>query len=369
MKDAGFLEGSIGLALGISAIASLIGRVISGWAIDRWGARVFLGFGALCLAVTSPLLPFAGAPAVVMAYRVVQGFGLGVFSNAAIGYVVHTAKPVHRGTAVAWLGAVNPSAVAVSPVLAVAVLNGGGAHLAFGLAGVAALVALAGGLCVPPARASGSHAGVTIYTASAIGPGLIGGAVGVAFGAFTAFAPLIARERGFGNAGVYLLAFAVGTMASRIVAGPLSDRWGRATIIGPGLVVAAVAVTLVGTVRAPSVALMMPFLYGIGHGFASTGLIAWTIDIAHERERATASSTFYAVMELGVALGSFALGFLVQRVGYAGLSLAGAALAVGAVAHARMRRVTDAAAETGRLANCRDEGSDMRVPGHTERRS
>ncbi len=369
MKDAGFTEGSIGLAFGISAIASLIGRVISGWAIDRWGARVFLAFGALCLAVTSPLLPLADHPSVVMVYRVVQGFGLGLFSNAAIGYVVHTAPPAHRGTAVAWLGAVNPSAVAVAPVLAVAVLNGGGVHLAFAIAGVAALVALAGGLAVPPARAPGARAGVTFYAASAVRPGLIGGAVGVAFGAFIAFAPLIARERGFGNAGVYLLAFAIGTIASRVVAGPLSDRWGRAVIIGPGLVASAVALTLVGTVRAPTVALIMPFLYGIGHGFASTGLIAWTIDIAHERERATASSTFYAVMELGVALGSSALGFLVQRVGYAGLSLAGAALAVGAVAHARMRRPTDVAAETGRLANRRDEGSDMRVSGHTERRS
>jgi AAHS family benzoate transporter-like MFS transporter len=139
MQDAGFAEGAIGLAFGIGAIASLLGRVISGWAIDRWGARLFLALGALCLAVTSPLLPLAGRQSVILACRVAQGFGLGFFSNAAIGYVAHTARPAVRGTAVAWLGAVNPGAVAVSPVLA-------------------------------------------------FGPGLIGGTVGVAFGAFPAAA-------------------------------------------------------------------------------------------------------------------------------------------------------------------------------------
>jgi MFS family permease len=367
MKDAGFSEGSIGLAFGFSAIASLFGRVISGWAIDRWGARAFLVLGALCLAATAPLLPLAAQPALVMAYRIVQGFGIGLFSNAAIGYVIHTAAPRLRGTAVSWLGAVNPGAVAASPVLAVAILNAGGARLAFAIAGAAAVVGLVGGASMPAARAPAARSRMTVYTPSAVGPGLIGGAVGIAFGAFVAFAPLIARERGFSNAGVYLLAFASGTIASRIVAGPLSDRWGRAVIIGPGLVAAAIALALVGLVGGSTVSLIMPLLYGIGHGFASTGLIAWTVDIAHERERATASSTFYVIMELGVFVGSSALGFLVQRVGYAGLVFAGATLAAGAIAHARMMAADRAAGSLRRLVERGDEPSHMVVPERSER--
>jgi MFS family permease len=369
MKDAGFSEGSIGLAFGASAIASLFGRAFSGWAIDRWGARPFLACGAASLAATAPLLPLASEPALVMAYRIVQGIGIGLFSTAAIGYVVRIAAPAQRGTAIAWLGAVNPSAVAVSPVLAVAILNVWGAGAAFGIAGAAALAALVGGLCVPPTRAPEEGTAVTLYTRSAIGPGLVGGTVGLAFGAFVAFAPLIARERGFSNAGVYLLAFAIGTIASRIAAGPVSDRWGRAIIIGPGLAAAAITLALVGVVRAPSVALLMPLLYGIGHGFASTGLIAWTLDIAHERERATASSTFYAIMELGVFAGAAAMGVLVEHVGYAGLGAAGAALAAGAAAHARMTRAFGAVAEPSRPAVRHDETPRMAAPKHTERRS
>jgi hypothetical protein len=74
-------------------------------------------------------------------------------------------------------------------------------------------------------------------------------------------------------------------------------------------------------------------------------------------------------LHLGVFLGSSALGILIQRVGYANPGSAGVALALGALAHARMAGPAAATAPPSRRADRGAESSDMPVSGHVKRGS
>lgn len=339
MKARGMGEGTIGLVVGSGALAALAGRLLSGWAVDRLGTRAFLLTGALAWALTAPVMAVLPSAGGLLALRLVQGLGLAMFTNASLGVVGYIAPPARRGAAVGWWGVANNLANATGPSAAGAVLGGYGYGAAFAAAGAMGALAALLGLKVP--RAGGAAAGVgapgrgraglgdvRLYTPAALVPGLVGGTMGFAGGAFVAFAPLRAQELGVPNVGWYLAAYGIAMIASRLALSPLSDARGRGWAIVPGLAMAAAAMAvLVWSLRGWA-AYAAPVLFGLGAGAALPGLIAWTLDRSGPGERATATSTFYSVYELGLFTGATVMGQLLQR-GGAAAYLAVAALLAG----------------------------------------
>ena len=320
MKAHGAGEGAIGLVVGGGALAALTGRLLSGWAVDHLGTRGFLLAGALAWALTSPLM--AGWPGTggLLALRLVQGFGLALFTNASLGVVGYIAPPSRRGAAVGWWGITNNLANATGPWVAGAVLGGYGYGAAFAAAGAMGALAALLGLMMPraggtAARGAAALGSARLYTPAALVPGLVGGTLGFAGGAFVAFAPLRAEELGLSNVGSYLAAYGMAMIASRLVFSPLSDVSGRGWAIVPGLVMATAAMAAIGWSGEGLLAYAPPALFGLGAGAVLPGLLAWTLDRSGPGERATATSTFYSVYELGLFSGATVLGQLLQRGG------------------------------------------------------
>ena len=72
-----------------------------------------------------------------------------------------------------------------------------------------------------------------------------------------------------------------------------------------------------------------PVLFGLGAGAALPGLIVWTPDRSGPGERATATSPFYSVYEIGLFSGATVLGQLLERGGPAAFLVVAALLAGG----------------------------------------
>jgi MFS family permease len=334
MNDAGYDPAAIGIVFGAAAPAAILARLLSGRTIDRRGGWWFLLVGAMTWAVTSSAMAVTASLLLLLLLRATQGLGLGVYTNASLGYVVYNSAVEHRDRAVGWWGAASPIMAAVGPIVAAFTLQAFGFAAAFAVAAGAGVLAAAAGLLLPRSwkdldEQPGAVArGAKPYVPGAVVPGLFGAAAGFAYGAFAAFAPILAAELRLANAGVYMSLAAVGTIAARFAGGPLSDSKGRQWVILPGFALAALAMGVIGFVEQPYLALGVPLFFGLGMGSAVPGLVAWAVSRAEEAEKATAGGTFYNFFEVGLFLGAPVLGGAIQGYGFAGFALVAAILAV-----------------------------------------
>ena len=338
MRDVGFDTSSIGLVFGMAAPAAIVARLLTGRLIDRTGGRIFLLGGSAAWAIGSAAMALTESFPVLVGLRLLQGAGLGVFTNASLANVSYNVPSTRRDEALGWWAAATPTMATLAPVVAAFIAQSFGFTTAFLVAASAGVIATLSGFLLPPSKRTtrpSTEASSTYrpYVPAALVPGLFGGAVAVASGSFAAFAPLLAADRGVENVGLLLACSALGSILVRFIAGPMATRKGRSWVIVPGLALAAFALVLLGSTRSEPLLFIAPFLFGVGTGAAMPGLLSWAVARAGDEERATAGGTFYAFFEVGLFTGPPLLGGVVERFGFVAFTIPAMFLAVALVAY------------------------------------
>lgn len=337
MSGVGFNTSAIGLAFGIAAPAAIVARLLTGRLIDRTGGRIFLLGGSAAWAIGSAAMAFTESFPVLVGLRLLQGAGLGVFTNASLAYVGYSVPSSRRDEALGWWAAATPTMATLAPVAAALVAQSFGFTAAFLVAASAGIIATLSGSLLPrlERKKPFTDANLTYrpYVPAALVPGLFGGTVAVASGSFAAFAPLLAADRGVENVGLLLACSALGSILVRFIAGAVATQKGRSWVIVPGLALAAFALVLLGSARSELLLFVAPFLFGIGTGAATPALLGWAVARAGDEERATAGGTFYAFFEVGLFTGPPLLGGVVERFGFVSFTIPAMFLAVALVAY------------------------------------
>lgn len=325
----------IGLVVGILSLALVAGRLGSGGAIDRFGSRPFLVWGAAAFAATSFLMMVWSDRLLYLGCRVVQGMALAGFTSASVARVAGVATARGRTTEMSrWWVSFSVAAV-VGPAAAGWVVARAGLDVAFGLTGAAALSAsIIAALALPRRVLPSVSSRLRFVSRAALLPAVVAFATGVAAGAFLMFAPLHAIALGMSNPGLYLAANAAGMISGQLGLGAVAARSGRSRALVPALAVGAVVTVLVGFAELVPVALGLSFLFGLTISGISPILTAWAIDRAPADERGTATSTSIAARELGGFAGAAALGLMLGPWGAgASWSIVGGIVAVGAAVY------------------------------------
>ena len=138
---------------------------------------------------------------------------------------------------------------------------------------------------------------------------------GVSFGALFAFLPLLADRRELTSVGTAYSIYGVSIIATRILTGRLLDRADRSQVLLPALIVNAAG--LAGLAVATGVPLLVgsAALMGIGSGISHPALIAICVDRMPSAQRGRATAGFYLAFDLGIGLGSWLLGLVLDAFG------------------------------------------------------
>ena len=338
----GASDTAVGVIMAAFGITSLLLRPVAGWGVDRFGRRPFMLTGAVVFTLASLAYGWVVGAGGLLLVRLVHGCGMGLYPTAASTMVADLAPPARRGEIFGFYGAAGSVALAVGPVTGVAIAEGAGFGVLFGVAGAVAAAAAALTLSMDetlarrraaPFRLAGS------VSAAALFPGLLALCLTSSYGAQVAFLPLHADTLGV-NPGVFFLLFAVTVTLVRGPAGRLSDRIGRPPVAAAGLLLAAAAMRLLALSDGVTGLAAAGALYGIAYGVAQPALIAWSVDSVPEDERGRAVGTYHTAFELGIVIGAALSGPAVARWGFAGAFTATALIAATGAALAMIRRHT-----------------------------
>jgi MFS family permease len=300
---------------GAFGVASLLVRPASGRLTDRWGRRPVMGWGGALTAVTLAAHGLTDSPLLLTPIRLLNGVGMCLYTTAALAMLADALPPSRRGEGMGWYGVLYTTTNIYGPWLGSAIADVVGLPAFFVVAG--AITGGAGLLALPlreaarPAVAGAAR----LISRAALLPTATFMTLTMTFSVLPAFLALYAYQDRLGRPGVYFFLLGLALVPARWFGGLLADRLGRPAVILPGLALAAAGMLLLALAQSAAMLYAAALVFGVGFGLGHTGLTILTVDRAGPHERGAAMATFALAWDFGT-LGSFALGFVGDAVGF-----------------------------------------------------
>ena len=319
IKQLGGNESQVGLTVGMFTLSAVVFRPAVGVLLDRYGRRPFLFWGLLFFVVSMILYDWAGGIAALLVLRFFHGASW-AFSTTAIGTsITDVIPPARRGEGMGWSGMATTAAMAIGPMVGIWVIQNYSFQLLFIIAACLSAVALLFSVATKiPYQPKAEAKRLVIFEKSTLPVTAALFFLTVSYGGITTFLPLFAQSIEV-NAGAFFLVYAVTLTLTRPIAGQLSDRRGESSVIMVSLLVTMTALFVLIFTRGFAGVIASAVLYGLGFGAAQPALQAANLRLAHPEKRGVATASFMTAFDLGIGLGSIALGWISQYTGYTAL--------------------------------------------------
>ena len=360
--DLGLTLAQIGFAGSAFAAARVFTNVPSAIISDRAGRRWVLIAGGLFAAAGNVLSASADSLLPLMAFRFIAGIGSGAFITVGVATMADLSSPANRARLMSVFQWSFIAGITLGPTIGGVVAEFWGIRTPFYVVGaVSTMSALWTLLMVPETRGlqqadeqdtarpvararadllSGFRQfsfmlsrGYVLIILVFIGAFFIRGG-----GLFNLF-PLIAKnDLGLSESGVGLMQ-TVPAVASLLVlpfVGALSDRYGRKSIIVPGMALYVLCLVVLGyntpfwLLTAPMIFAIGMFLFGIAQGMEGPVPIAYVSDVSPAERQATAQGMARTLGDIALMSGGPILGFISDNIGSME-ALYGTAVAMGVI--------------------------------------
>lgn len=329
-----------GTTTGVLMVVTVATQLAVPWLLARIGHRRVLVLGMVLLGAPAPLLAISADLGPVLAVSAVRGVGFGLATVAGSAAVAELVPAERLGRATARYGLAVGLPQFVLLAVGVAVAERFGFTVVFVAAGALPLLgALVAAAIRIPARDRAPAPLARPAAPPAWRPVVAMLACSTAQGGLITFLPLAVVDGGTVVV-LALLGTSAGGLAGRLVAGELVDRrgWGG-RLLRPGVLVAAVGMTVEAVVGAGPLVVVGAVVVGLGFGLVQNDALTGLFAVAGPERYGAASAAWNIAYDAGTGVGAVGLGAVADPLGYpAAFGTSAALLAV--VAAAGRRRST-----------------------------
>jgi MFS family permease len=301
-----------GLIIALFTLTAGLSRPFSGKLADIVGRKPIIIFGTIVCIVCSLLYPVLSTVGGFLILRLIHGFSTG-FSPTAITAYVADIVPIHRrGEAMGIIGVSINFGSSLSPAL--------GGYLASHYSLSAMFVASAGLALISllllvrlhetmpsTSRFKFRHLTLTkteIINRRSLKPALVCGLSYLGYGSILTVTPDQCEFLGMTNKGLFFTSFTLCSVLSRLVAGTISDRYGRLPVMRFAVVLLAMAYILFGHADKPDLLLMGAGFVGFSIGIVIPAVFAWTADRSEDHNRGKSFATLFIGLEFAIGSGA-----------------------------------------------------------------
>ena len=324
-------ESQIGLVLSFYTIAALLIRPFAGYALDAMGRQSIYVVSLLFFSAMFFGYLWATSILFVLIVRFMHGLTWGSMSSAGSTIAVDLVPLKRRGEGIGIFGLSMTIAMAIGPLIAIAITGDGSfERLFYSAAGFSFLgLVLALFVRIPKVKRVKKKFKVSsLIEKKSLPVSLNMFLVTIPYGGIISFIALYGRSIGIESSGLFFLLLALGIAISRIVSGKSFDRVGpkKICIMGLGLLI----------VGLPVLAFYQNFIgyhvaaliLGFGFGVIMATFQAIANHNVEPEKRGAANSTYLTFFDFGIGLGMLLVGFLIQVMDYAGAFVLCAAIEV-----------------------------------------
>jgi MFS family permease len=333
-NELGFNNLAVGLTIGIQFLATVLTRGYAGRITDRQGgkkaalqgAAVSAFAGLLYLIATIPAFTPTMSLAVVIAGRLVAGFGESQFVTGCISWSIASVGAQRAGMSMSWTGIAMFAALAIGAPIGMFLYRSAGLSVVT-IACIAAPLLSAAIAFGATSYASPAGQRLPFYRVVGYiwreGFGLMLSGVGLA--AVSAFASLYFGSRGWSHAGIVMTCFGIGFIFMRLALGHLPDRIGGYRVALLSLGIEAVGQIMLWGAPHEAIALAGSFVTGLGCALVFPALGVEVLKRVPAANRGSAMGAFVAFLDIAYGIAGPAAGLVAGQFGYAAVYLLGAA--------------------------------------------
>ncbi|PUZ26566.1 Predicted arabinose efflux permease, MFS family [Chitinophaga costaii] len=302
-----------GYILALFTLMAGLSRPFSGKLTDTIGRVPVMIFGSLTCVVCSLLYPAVSTVFAFLLLRFFHGFSTGFKPTGTAAYVSDLVPATRRGEAMGVIGLFHTIGMSIGPVIGGWVSNQWGIIFMFRLSAVFALlsVVILIGMKETLANRQPFRLSLLRISRQEVFEPLVWPAVIVTFliylsyGAVFTVIPDMSDYLGISNKGAFYSFFTGSSIAIRLLAGKVSDKFGRIPILKISALVMAVAMVMIALSTSPWMLFAAALVYGVSVGMGSPAVTAWTIDLGNPQHRGRALASMYIAQEAAIGLGAY----------------------------------------------------------------
>lgn len=314
-----------GVVVGIFTFAALTSRPLWGKLLDAHSRRLVFVLGGALATVMCFAYQFANGIALLLAMRIVHGFGYAAVTNATGTIAADLMPPERRSEGLGYYGVAFAASLALGPALALQIVHSSDIVTCFMAAAAIAFIGLICSLAIQDAKpalvhqmkkAEHGNRKLSMIEQSALPASVVMLLVALNYSAVVTFVPSYAISQGLGGISVFFVVYAITLLICRVFIGKYTDRHGLTGVLLPGILLMAVSFVTLAFARTEPLFILAAVLFGGGYGTVQPTLNAIVIARCAPLRRGAANATFFAAMDLGIGIGAMVWGFVSASFGY-----------------------------------------------------
>lgn len=322
LNDLGATESVAGIVLALFPIASLFVRPFSGYMVDTFSRKplYIMCYAGFSLFFVSYTLTAALTFFIVM--RVLHGLFFGLNSVSGNTIAVDVMHSDRRAEGIGYFGMASNIAMALGPMTGLMLYQQTSFNTLFMISFAASMIGFFAILPIKaPKRVKPEVKEVISLDRFILLKGIplmvVMALVGIGYGVISSYIGVYSHDVGIGaSAGFFFTIEAVGIIGARILGSKIINqgKFSKLIFIGAILVIAGFSCIIFY----PSLLTLCvsALLLGLGFGYFLPAVQNMFINLAEHNRRGTANSTYFCSWDMGISVGIFVGGSLIERYGF-----------------------------------------------------
>ncbi len=307
-----------GLIIALFTVTAGLSRPFSGKLADKVGRIPVMVVGAVVSGVAALFYPLISGVVGFFALRLFHGFSTGFKPTGTSAYIADLVPVDRRGEAMGVIGFFSSLGMAAGPSIGGWVASEFTLNMmfytssAFAVSSVAILIGMKETLQAPK-KFSAEYLKIKadeVFEPKVIPASINMGLSVFSFGAILTVVPDLSDSLGVSNRGQFFTFFTFSSLLIRLLAGKVSDKYGRIPVLKAGGIVVFLALIIMSQVDTYFWFVVGGILFGIGVGLHSPTVFAWTVDLSDEKHRGRGIATMYIALEIGIGVGASMAGWV-----------------------------------------------------------
>lgn len=309
-----------GLIIALFTLTAGISRPFSGKLTDKIGRIPIMAVGSIVCFICGFLYPILSSVAGFLLLRLVHGFSTGFKPTATAAYVADLVPFNRWGEAMGIHGLCFSTGMALGPALGSTLVLHFSINVLFYTSSLLALLSIVilynmKETLTDKERFRPAHLKLNkteLIEVQVFPSALVTFLSYISYGTILTLVPDWGDHVGIRNKGLFFMVFTLASLLVRFIAGRVSDRRGRETVIRGGLLMLVLSLLVMAFFQTISGLLVGSVCYGIATGILSPAINAWTVDLSHPDRRGKAMATMYIALEAGIGIGALVAGSIFQ---------------------------------------------------------
>ncbi|SOB92831.1 predicted MFS family arabinose efflux permease [Ureibacillus xyleni] len=315
-------QSEAGLAVGIYVIMAVFARLFAGKLVDVLGRKKILMSSAVLFFLAILAHQIATTYTLFLIIRAIHGFAFGFLMTATSAIMADVVPDERRGEGTGYYATAMNIAMAAGPFIGLFLLRVSTFEMFIWVLVFVAFCNVLGIFLNVPTPSRKEKAQLTfslsdMFEKKAMPISICIFVLALGYSSLLSFLSSYTKEIGNSEVATYFfVVYAAALVVTRPFTGRLFDRFGENKLTYPMLVLVVVGYFVLSQANSGWMILLASALIGIGYGTVQSNYLAIAIKEVMSNRKATATSTFFILMDLAIGVGPYLYGILLGFMSY-----------------------------------------------------